>query len=127
MANITKREVLTKAIATEGIFTEDEIAVLKNMIDKLDAKSTKPTKAQKENVGIKNEILVLLADGRARTAREVADATGYTVNKVSALLRAIVLDGKAEKVPGEKAKDAPKYVAIEGAEPYPTAEDTPQE
>ena len=127
MANITKREVLTKAIATDGIFTEDEITVLKNMIDGLDRKSSKPTKAQRENLVIKNEILAYLADGRKRTASQVAEGVGYSVPKVSSLLRACVLDGKVEKIAGAKSKDAPSYVAIEGAEPYPTVEDTPQE
>ena len=115
---MTKREVLTKAIATDGVFTDEEKAVFQKMIDALDRKSTKPTKAQLENIGIKNEILALIADGRARTAKEIAGEVGYTTAKVSALLRAIVLDGKAEKIPGAKTKDAPTYVGNEDATPY---------
>lgn len=115
---MTKREVLTKAVAMDG-FSAEEKEVLQKMIDGLDRKSSKPTKAQLENMKIKGEILEVLADGRGRTAREVADETGYTVNKVSALLRQIIGDGKAEKIPGEKTKDAPTYVAVDGAEPYP--------
>ena len=115
---MTKREVLTKAIVTDGVFTDEEKAVFQKMIDALDRKSTKPTKAQLENIGIKNEILALIADGRARTAKEIAGEVGYTTAKVSALLRAIVLDGKAEKIPGAKTKDAPTYVGNEDATPY---------
>ena len=114
---MTKREVLTKAVA-QDVFTEDEKAVLQKMIDALDKKSSKPTKAQVENMGIKNDILALIADGYPRTAKEIAEEVGYSTAKVSALLRAIVLDGKGTKVPGEKTKDAPKYVGNEDATPY---------
>lgn len=124
---MTKRDVLTKVVALEDVFTAEEREVAQKMIDGLDRKSSKPTKAQKENLVIKNEILAYLADGRKRTASQIADEVGYSTAKISALLRQIVADGKAKKVPGEKSKDAPSYVAIEGAEPYATAEDTPQE
>lgn len=115
---MTKREVLTKAIATDGVFTDEEKAVFQKMIDGLDRKSSKPTKAQIENLGIKNDILAILADGHARTAKAVAEEIGISTAKASALLRAIVLDGKGEKIPGAKSKDAPTYVGVEGAEPY---------
>lgn len=105
MANITKREVITKAIATEGIFTEEEIAVFKKMIEQLDKKSSKPTKAQKENEEIKAQIAEFV-DETPKTAKEIADGVGISTNKAAALLRQI--EG-IEKVPGEKAKDAPKY------------------
>ena len=35
-------------------------------------KAVQRTKAQIENIGIKNEILALIADGRARTAKEIS-------------------------------------------------------
>lgn len=114
---ITKKDVLTKAVSLDA-FTEDEKTVLTKMIEGLEKKSSKPTKAQLENVGIKNDILEVIADGRARTAREIAEVLGISTNKVSALLRAIVIDGKAEKVPGAKSKDAPKYVGNADATPY---------
>lgn len=120
---MTKREVLTKVVNGEAL-TEEEVGVVKKMIEGLDKKSSKPSKAQRENVGVKNDILAVLADGRARTAKEVADEVGYSTAKVSALLRAIVLDDKAEKVPGAKSKDAPTYVAVDGAEPYPVPTET---
>lgn len=105
MANITKREVITKAIATEGIFTDEEIAVFKKMIDQLDKKSSKPTKAQKENEEIKAQIAEFI-DETPKTAKEIADGVGISTNKAAALLRQI--EG-IEKVPGEKSKDAPRY------------------
>lgn len=114
---MTKREVLTKVVALEGL-TDEEREVITKMIEGLDKRSSKPTKAQLENVGVKNDILAVIADGKARTAKEVAEEVGQSTAKVSALLRACVLDGKAEKIPGAKSKDAPTYVGVEGAEPY---------
>lgn len=115
---MTKRDVLTKVVALEDVFTAEEREVAQKMIAQLDKKSSKPTKAQIENIGIKNDILAVIADGRARTAKAIAEEVGFSTAKVSALLRAIVLDGKGEKIPGEKTKDAPTYVGVEGAEPY---------
>lgn len=115
---MTKRDVLTKAVALVDVFTEEEVAVLQKMIDGLDRKSSKPTKAQIENLGIKNDILAVIADGHARTAKAIADEVGYSTAKVSALLRQMVIDGKATKIDGAKSKDAPTYVGVEDATPY---------
>lgn len=114
---MTKRDVFVEA---RDMFAEgsEQRAIMDKAIAQLDKKSSKPTKAQIENLGIKNEILAVIADGHARTAKEIAEEVGYTVAKVSALLRQIVADEKAEKVPGEKSKDAPKYVGKEEATPY---------
>lgn len=115
---MTKRDVLTKVVELVDVFTEEEREVAQKMIAQLDKKSSKPTKAQIENIGIKNEMLAVIADGHARTARTVAEETGISTAKASALLRQLVDDGKVEKIPGEKTKDAPTYVGIEGATPY---------
>lgn len=106
---MTKREVLTKVVALVDVFTDEEREVAQKMIDQLDKKSSKPTKAQLENEDIKAEMLNILEDGKARTAKVLADEVGYSTAKVSALLRALVLDGKVEKIPGAKTKDAPTY------------------
>ena len=114
---MTKREVFVEA---RDMFAEgsEQREVMEKAIAQLDKKSSKPTKGQVENIGIKNDILQVIADGHARTAREIAEETGYTVNKVSALLRQIIIDEKAEKIPGDKTKDSPKYVGKEEATPY---------
>ena len=101
---MTKREFLTQAMALDGCTEEMREGALK-MIDALDKKSSKPTKAQIENEKIKGEIAEVMTD-EPKTARQIADEVGYTVNKVAALLRQ--MDG-IEKIPGEKAKDAPRY------------------
>ena len=55
--------------------------------------SSKPTKTQVENEGIKGEILELLADGRMTCGDVVKALDGeYTSQKISALLRQLVAD-----------------------------------
>lgn len=105
---MTKKEVFTKA---RGYFEEgsEEYEVLTKAIEQLDRKSSKPTKTQIENEGIKAQILEYLGT-EPQTAREIADGVGITVNKAAALLRTI--EG-IEKIPGEKSKDAPKYCKAE--------------
>lgn len=102
---MTKREFLVAVKNLEGC-TDEMKAVADKMIAGLDKKASKPTKAQIENEAVKNDILAVLEDGEARTAREIAEAIGVTTNKAAALLRQI--EG-VEKIPGEKTKDAPKY------------------
>lgn len=124
-AKVTRKDVIGKALGLD-IWTDDEREVLQKIEKSLERKGTgKPSKATLENIGVKNDILEVLADGRARTAKEIAEIVGYTTPKVAGLLRAIVLDGKADKVNGEKSKDAPKYVGKADAEPYaePKGED----
>lgn len=101
---MTKREFLVAVKELEGC-TDEMKAVADKMIAGLDKKSSKPTKAQLANEGVKTQILEVLGD-EPKTAREIAEAIGETTNKVAALLRQI--DG-VEKIPGEKSKDAPKY------------------
>ena len=101
---MTKREFLNEVMAMN--INDEMREVAQAMLNQLDKKSSKPTKAQIENEGIKAEIADLLADGDARTARDIANALGYSTNKVAALVKAI--EG-VEKIPGAKAKDAPLY------------------
>ena len=102
---MTKREFLNAVIELDGC-TDEMREVAEKMVAQLDKKSSKPTKAQIENEGIKAEIAEVLSD-EPKTARQIADEVGYTVNKVAALLKQI--EG-VEKIPGEKAKDAPRYI-----------------
>lgn len=84
---MTKREFLTKTMELEGC-TDEMREIATKMIEALDKKSSKPTKAQIENEGIKTEIKAVLG-AEPKTARQIADETGYTVNKVAALLKQI--------------------------------------
>lgn len=105
---MTKKEVFTKAME---MFEEgsEEREVMAKAIAQLDKKSSKPTKAQRENEGYKVQIADYLST-EPQTAREIAEGVGLSTNKVAALLRTI--EG-VEKIPGEKSKDAPKYRKME--------------
>lgn len=84
---MTRREVFTKAME---MFAEgsEEREVMVKAIASLDKKSSKPTKAQKENEGIKAEILAVLGS-EGKTASEIAAEVGYSTAKVAALLKQI--------------------------------------
>ncbi len=95
---MTKREVLTKAVAMDG-FTAEEKEVLTKMIAGLDKRSSKPTKAQIANEAVKAEIREVLT-AEPKTAKVIADAVGESTNKVAALLKqiegVIVTEGKGK-------------------------------
>lgn len=74
---------------------EDMVKFIENEIDLLNRKNSvdrKPTATQKENAELKEQILNLLADGKARTCTEILKALpifeekGYQLPKVSALV-----------------------------------------
>ena len=112
---MTKKEMF--AVIANAMADNAEVVEFCNheieLLSRKRSKSSKPTAKQIENEGIKAEILEVIADGHARTAKEIGTEVGYSTAKVSALLRALVLDGKAEKIPGAKSKDAPTYIGKE--------------
>ena len=84
---MTKKEMFSKiatvcsADAEIVEFCNHEIALL---VKKNSYKSTKPTKTQIENEGLKDAILNTL--DKPMTATEIGNAVGISVNKASALL-----------------------------------------
>ena len=96
MEKITKKSVLTKVV--EGVaLSEDEIAVVKKMIEGLAKKSSK---AQVANEAVKAEIAKVLT-AEPKTAKAIAEAAGIeSTNKVASLLRqmegVIVTEGKGK-------------------------------
>ncbi len=87
---------MTKATITERInaiafdtLTEEDFAFLKERALKSVRKASgerKPTKAQKENEGIKGDLLEVLADSEGMTATDAGKAVGISQHKASALL-----------------------------------------
>ena len=61
----------------------------------------KPTKAQKENEGVKAQMLAILGEGM--TATDAGKAVGISVQKASALLNQMVKAGEVVKVKDGKA------------------------
>lgn len=88
-------------MALEGKLTDEvveKLEALKASIAKRNAhKSGKPTKTQVANEALKDEIVALLADGKARTIAEiVADVpmlAGASPQKMSALLSQLKASG----------------------------------
>ena len=112
MTKLTKKVALSYAVATltdapmTCEFSKDEIvAKLTEMIDGLDKKSTgekKLTDQQVANLGYKTDILAYLADGQAKTATEILKGIktfpeDMSNQRVSSLLRQLILDGKVKK------------------------------
>lgn len=62
-----------------------------------------PTKTQKENVGIKADILAVLEERGALTATAIGDALGISCQKASALLKQMVDNGEVVKAKDGKA------------------------
>jgi hypothetical protein len=102
---MTKRDFLKNVMELEGCTAEMK-EVAEKMIAQLDAKSSKPTKAQKENMVFKAKIAEFMVDKEPMTASAIASEVGLSTNKVASLLRS--MEG-VEKIPGEKSKDSPKY------------------
>ena len=94
---MTNREFLT-AIAN-GTINEDVIAHASTAIEKMDAanlaRKNKPSKKALENAPIIEQIVNEVLGTEPMTAAQVAEVVGISVQKASALLRAIVTDGRA--------------------------------
>lgn len=94
---MTNREFYN-AIITAAI--NDEVTeYAKAQIAKLDATNEKrrntPSKTQEANAPLRDQIVATVLTGEAKTASDVATELGVSPQKASALLRALVAEGKA--------------------------------
>lgn len=98
--------ILTNAEVNKDFTSEQIVEKLNSMIAQLDKKSgseKKLTEQQVQNISFKTDILALLFDGKARTATEILnevptfEGVNMTNQRVSALLRQLILDGKVVK------------------------------
>ena len=108
---MTLREFYEAVAAREEI-TDEMVAIAAKKIEQLDKKNeyarnhkkSGNSKKAKENAEVKAKIAELMADGTARKAKEIAEALDLTQQKVSALARQMVEEGKLtvdeEKVKG---------------------------
>lgn len=102
---MTKREMYEQIKANYAL-TEAEVAFIDHELELLAKKNAstgerKPTATQKANEGIKETIVGVLADnGEQMTVTEIAKAIDgdYTNQKISALVRQLIADGRVEKV-----------------------------
>jgi hypothetical protein len=99
---VTKREVINMMLADEVVSANAVYkAYLEHELELLDKKSEnrKPTKAQQENEGVKERILAALSD-EGQTVTDILAKMGDSTlsnQRVSALLRQMVADGKVVK------------------------------
>ena len=84
-------DVAINAVADKEV--ADKLTALKVQIEKKNSADRKPTKAQAENEVLKDRIVDALTE--RKTATEVADEFGISVNKSTALLTALV---KAQRI-----------------------------
>lgn len=94
---------MTYAIAIDnainGNITDEvreKLEALKVQLAKRNGKERKPTKAQRENEGIKTDILGILTE-EGKQCKDIAEALGISGQKCSALLKQLVDAGLAEK------------------------------
>ena len=105
---MTNREFLTAVSACENC-SEEVREYAKAAIAKLDAtneaRKNKPSKKATENAPIMEQIANEILTSEAQTASAIAEAAGISVQKASALLRALADEGRAvkaeAKIPGK--------------------------
>lgn len=99
--------------AINGTLTEETIEklqALKAQLVKRASGERKPTKVQRENEGVKSEILAVLTS-EGKQCKEISEAVGVSGQKCSALLKQLVESGVAEKY---TEKRVTYFKAVEG-------------
>lgn len=93
---MTNREFLNAII--NGEVTDEVVTMAKEEIKKLDARNEKRrttmTKEQTANEGVKAQIVEFIGDKKAVVASEIAQGVGVSTQKVSALCKQLVDEGK---------------------------------
>ena len=74
----------------------EKLEALKAQLAKRNSGERKPTKTQRENEGVKAEILEYLSD-KGQQCKDIAAAVGVTGQKCSALLKQMIEAGLADK------------------------------
>ena len=114
---MTNREFLTAVANLETApqeLRDEATARIEKMDAANEARKNKPSKKATENAPIMEQIVNEILTTEAKTASAVAEEAGISVQKASALLRALVAEGKAEvtevKIPKKGTQKA--YTAI---------------
>lgn len=96
---MTKKEMFN-LIATVNADNLEIVDFCKHEIDLLNAKSGRktPTKTQRENESLKEDIFAYVSENGPRRASQVAVYFGVSGQKASAMLKQLVDAGKLEKV-----------------------------
>ena len=97
MTKLTYAMAIDNAI--NGNITDEvreKLEALKTQLAKRNSGERKPTKTQRENEGIKGNILEALG-GEGRQCKDIAEEIGISGQKCSALLSQLIAEGKVEK------------------------------
>jgi predicted Rossmann fold nucleotide-binding protein DprA/Smf involved in DNA uptake len=107
MTYVTAIDFAINAI-TDNDEVVEKLKALKEQIQKKNSAERKPTKTQQENEVLKNEIVKFLTE--RRTATEVADRFGVSVNKATAMLTLLKQEGRVTR---EVEKRKAYYIAVD--------------
>ena len=107
----TKKEIygeIIVALQSGTVGTKEQIDFLSEQVGIMAEKSKELSPTQKANIEIKKALLVLIADGKLRTATQVKElfeksGTAYSVQKIVALLKQLVESGEVIRVAEGKA------------------------
>lgn len=77
---------------------KEKLEALKTQLEKRNKGERKPTKTQRENEGLKEDFWAYVSENGAKRASEVAVYFGISGQKASALLNALVKEGRLVKV-----------------------------
>ena len=107
----TKKEIygeIIVALQNGTVGTKEQIDFLSEQVGIMAEKSKELSPTQKANIEIKKALLVLIADGKLRTATQVKElfeksGTAYSVQKIVALLKQLVESGEVIRVAEGKA------------------------
>ena len=78
--------------------TIEKLEALKASLAKRNSGSRKPTKTQRENAGLKEDMWAYVSENGAKRANEVGAYFTISGQKASALLNQLVAEGRLEKV-----------------------------
>lgn len=95
MTYVSALEIAINAVSDNTEVVE-KLKALKEQIQKKNSAERKPTKTQQENEVLKNEIVGFLTE--RRTATEVADKFGVSVNKATAMLTSLKQSERISRV-----------------------------
>ena len=121
---MTSREFYAAVLA--NAITPEVLEKAQELIDKLDEANAKrkdapkkPSKASVENAPIAENIetyLAALGPNTPALARDIAAAVGQTVQRTSAILKAMVEDGRAVRTVPDNRNKPIEYSAVVAAE-----------
>lgn len=98
MTNMTYGQALAVAIdLVEDEMVKERLEALKAQLAKRNSRETKPTKTQKENEVLKEDMWAFISENGAKRAFDIAGYFNISGQKASALLNALVKDGRLEK------------------------------